>query len=145
MPRQFLRYPAVSGCVHIGCVAVSPRMHRYTHAYMCTHTWALAYKTVSLKLHPLCQKSRIREFLLQPPTMPSAALSHNQTSVLYGMPSLGPLGFCFGHLSSSVPSLSLSEIFQTFSNKVEPKKKKDEVSDAAFPGGLVPWSMVAKD
>ena len=101
------------------------------------------------ELHPLCQKSRIKEFLLQLPTMPSAALSHSQTSVLYGMPSLGPLGFCFGHLSSSVPSLSLSEIFQTFSNKVEPKKKKDskpklpaQGSDAPAGPSMPFWLML---
>ena len=116
-------------------------MHRYTHAYMCTHTWALAYRVMSPKLYPLCQKSQIKELLLQPPTMPSAALSHNQTSVFYGVPSLGPLGFCFGHLSSSVRSLSLSEIFQTFSNKVEPKKKKMRSQTLPFQGASFrgPW------
>ena len=137
-------------CTSGGVCCCVPRYAQvYTRIHVHTHMGTRMQSRVPLccnkELQPLCQKSRIKEFLLQLPTMPSAALSHSQTSVLYGVPSLGPLGFCFGHLSLSVPSMGLSEIFQTFSNKVEPKTNKDEISDPAFPGGLFLWTMVVKD
>lgn len=115
---------AVSGCVHIGCVAVSPR---YTGIHTpCAHTHMVHSHTKPCPkvCTPCAKKSRIKSSSsrLLCPRLPS-----HTTRLLFSMacPLWGPWGSVLVICLHLCPLLeSIEEVFQTFSNKVEPKKKR---------------------